>query len=131
MAKETGGLINRAILLGDREGLGLGEAVGKMIWEEKLPYREVSLLGQCYRMKIPTTVHVAIGTDIIHMHAAGKQGVQGPLPNRQVHEHNTHEDAEQPFHRGLHSLYTLQGSDLIPLVALRVSTTIGTRRTTS
>ncbi len=70
MAKETGGLINRAILLGDREGLGLGAAVGKMIWDEKLPYREMSLLGQCYRMKIPTTVHVAIGTDIIHMHAA-------------------------------------------------------------
>jgi len=70
MAKETGGLINRAILLGDREGLGLGKAVGKMIWEEKLPYREMSLFGQCYRMKIPTTVHVAIGTDIIHMHAA-------------------------------------------------------------
>ena len=70
MAQETGELLNRAILLGDREGLGLGAAVGKMIWEEKLPHRELSLLGQCYQMQIPVTVHVAIGTDIIHMHAA-------------------------------------------------------------
>ncbi len=70
MAQETGELLNRAILLGDREGLGLGTAVGKMIWEEKLPHRESSLLGQCYRMQVPVTVHVAIGTDIIHMHAA-------------------------------------------------------------
>ncbi|MCK5540852.1 MAG: hypothetical protein KAI69_07960, partial [Deltaproteobacteria bacterium] len=70
MARETGELLNRAILLGDREGLGLGAAVGRMIWEEKLPNREMSLLGQCYRMQIPVTVHVAIGTDIIHMHAA-------------------------------------------------------------
>ncbi len=70
MAQETGELLNRAILLGDREGLGLGAAVGRMIWEEKLPHREMSLLGQCYRMQIPVTVHVAIGTDIIHMHAA-------------------------------------------------------------
>ncbi len=70
MAQETGELLNRAILLGDREGLGLGAAIGRMIWEEKLPHRELSLLGQCYRMQIPVTVHVAIGTDIIHMHAA-------------------------------------------------------------
>ncbi len=70
MAQETGELLNRAILLGDREGLGLGTAIGKMIWEEKLPHRELSLLGQCYRMQIPVTVHVALGTDIIHMHAA-------------------------------------------------------------
>ena len=70
MAQETGELLNQAILLGDREGLGLGAAVGRMIWEEKLPHREMSLLGQCYRMQIPVTVHVAIGTDIIHMHAA-------------------------------------------------------------
>ncbi len=70
MAQETGELLNRAILQGDREGLGLGAAVGRMIWEEKLPHREMSLLGQCYRMQIPVTVHVAIGTDIIHMHAA-------------------------------------------------------------
>ncbi len=70
MSQETGELLNRAILLGDREGLGLGAAVGRMIWEEKLPHREISLLGQCYRMQIPVTVHVALGTDIIHMHAA-------------------------------------------------------------
>ena len=68
MARETGELLNRAISTGSREGLGLGQAVGRMIWEEKLPHREFSLLGQCYRMNVPVTVHVALGTDIIHMH---------------------------------------------------------------
>lgn len=70
MAQETGEQLNRAILLGDRDGLGLGAAVGRFIWEEKLPHRESSLLGRCFQMQIPVSVHVAIGTDIIHMHAA-------------------------------------------------------------
>jgi hypothetical protein len=68
MARETGEMLNRAISAGAREGLGLGRAVGRMIREEKLPHREFSLLGECYRMEIPVTVHVALGTDIIHMH---------------------------------------------------------------
>ncbi|HDS17310.1 MAG TPA: hypothetical protein ENN66_12040 [Proteobacteria bacterium] len=70
MAQETGEQLNRAILLGDRDGLGLGTAIGRFIWEEKLPHREASLLGRAYRLKIPVSVHVALGTDIIHMHAA-------------------------------------------------------------
>lgn len=70
MARETGEMLNRAISSGSRDGLGLGEAVGRMIWEENLPHREFSLLGQCYRMQVPATVHVALGTDIIHMHPA-------------------------------------------------------------
>jgi hypothetical protein len=68
MARETGEMLNRAISAGAREDLGLGRAVGRMIREEKLPHREFSLLGECYRMEIPVTVHVALGTDIIHMH---------------------------------------------------------------
>jgi hypothetical protein len=77
MARETGELLNRAINAGDQDGLGLGQAVGRMIGEEKLPYRESSLLGECYRLGIPVTVHVAIGTDIIHMHPAADGGAIG------------------------------------------------------
>jgi hypothetical protein len=65
--QETG-RINDAALLGAREGLGLGEAVGRMIDEERPPHREVSILAAGYRLRLPITVHVGIGQDIIHEH---------------------------------------------------------------
>lgn len=68
MARETGRLLNRAIKKGAEQSLGLGEAVGKMIWEGRFPYKDLSVLATAFRLDIPFTVHVAIGTDIIHMH---------------------------------------------------------------
>ncbi|MDD8025071.1 MAG: hypothetical protein PHI34_01060 [Acidobacteriota bacterium] len=68
MAKETGELLNRAINAGAADGLGLGESVGRMIAGSRFPHRDVSLLGTAARLKIPVTVHVAMGTDIIHVH---------------------------------------------------------------
>lgn len=47
---------------------GLGWVIGRKIWEDGLPYREHSIYATSYHLNIPTTVHVAIGTDIIHMH---------------------------------------------------------------
>jgi hypothetical protein len=73
MAKETGEMLNSAITEGAKRGVGLGKSVGEMIEGEKLPNREISILAAGARLNIPVTVHVAIGTDIIHMHpnAAG------------------------------------------------------------
>jgi hypothetical protein len=68
MARETGELLNKAITQGAAEGLGLGESVGRMIAGSKFPHRELSLLGTAAHLKIPVTVHVAVGTDIIHVH---------------------------------------------------------------
>lgn len=68
MAKETGDLLNEAIRQGAADGLGLGEAVGRMIATSDFPYKKLSLLGAAYRLNIPLTVHVALGTDTIHMH---------------------------------------------------------------
>ena len=68
MARETSEWLNGVIKSGHRRGLGLGYAVGEAIWEEGLPHREASLLAAAYRNKVVATVHVAIGTDIIHMH---------------------------------------------------------------
>ncbi len=65
--EETGGL-NEAIRQGAHGGLGLGEAVGRMIEEEQLPHRDVSILAAGYRLRAPVTVHVGIGYDIIHEH---------------------------------------------------------------
>ncbi len=70
MARETGAEINRAIVLGDRDGLGLGAAVGRYIQERKARHRHVSLLAAAWRLGLPATVHVAVGTDIVHMHPA-------------------------------------------------------------
>ena len=82
MARETGELLNDAIRSGAAEGLGLGEAVGRMIARSDFPHRRLSLLGQAWRLGIPVTVHVAVGTDILHLHprasgeAIGKTSLQ-------------------------------------------------------
>ena len=71
MAEETGALMNRAIRAGARDGLGLGESLGRLIsQDERFIYRQNSLLSTAYRLHIPYTVHVALGTDIIHQHPA-------------------------------------------------------------
>lgn len=51
-----------------QEGIGFGEAVGRAIWKEELPYRDASILGNAYRLGIPATLHVGLGYDIVHEH---------------------------------------------------------------
>jgi hypothetical protein len=60
--------LNDAVNAGHREGLGFGEAVGKYIEDQKFPHRATSVLAAGYRLKVPVTVHVAIGQDIVHEH---------------------------------------------------------------
>lgn len=62
------GRINDAINAGAQDGLGLGEAVGRVIEQEKFPHRDLSVLAAGYRLGLPVTVHVGIGYDIIHEH---------------------------------------------------------------
>jgi hypothetical protein len=70
MAEETGCLLNEAIVQGWEAGLGIGEAIGRYILKRsrQFPYRRWSLLAAGVQLDLPVTVHVAIGTDIIHMH---------------------------------------------------------------
>ena len=65
--RETGEL-NDAIRAGARDGLGLGEALGRHIAEAHYPHADVSVLAAAYRLGIPVTVHVGIGYDILHEH---------------------------------------------------------------
>ncbi|MBC7224120.1 MAG: hypothetical protein H5T59_07585 [Anaerolineae bacterium] len=65
--QETG-RIHEALRAGVPEGLGFGEAVGRMVEEERFPHRDVSILAAGYRLRVPVTVHVGIGYDIIHEH---------------------------------------------------------------
>jgi hypothetical protein len=69
MAEETGELLNAAINDGVKNGLGLGQAVGHRLGEMKPAHEALSVVAAAARLQIPVTVHVAIGTDIIHMHA--------------------------------------------------------------
>lgn len=68
MAEETAGYLNQAILEGAGKGDGLGRSVGRLIHESNLPHASASIFASAYRNSIPATVHVALGTDIIHMH---------------------------------------------------------------
>ncbi len=71
MAEETGRSINEAIIAGDQERLGMGESVGRFLAQYRgARFRRYSLLAAAYRARVPVTVHVAIGTDIIHNHPA-------------------------------------------------------------
>lgn len=77
MAEETGRDINGALKAGLAQGSGYGEALGRFIVENNNPHREFSLLAACFEKGIPATVHVAVGTDIIHQHPAADGAVLG------------------------------------------------------
>lgn len=68
MSHETADFLNRAIGQEREEDLGLGEAVGRAILKAKAPHLEKSILVAGVKLGVPVTVHVALGTDIIHLH---------------------------------------------------------------
>ena len=68
MAEETGRILNRAIRDGVRMGKGIGRGVGEYLADSDPPHVSLSLTAVAATLGIPVTVHVAIGTDIIHMH---------------------------------------------------------------
>ena len=81
MGEETGSFINQAIINGSMNDLGIGAAVGLAINKHRLTHRKLSILSTAARLGIPVTSHIAIGTDIIHMHpkADGKALGDGSL----------------------------------------------------
>jgi hypothetical protein len=81
MAEETGAFLNQSITAGNKDGLGVGAAVGRAMLHAGLPHLELSILATGARLGIPVTAHIAIGTDIIHMHPSvdGKALGEGSL----------------------------------------------------
>jgi hypothetical protein len=78
MARETGELLNHAIREGASARKGAGESVGAFLAGcESLACPQCSVLLQAYRRNIPVTIHVAIGTDIIHNHPAASGSALG------------------------------------------------------
>jgi deoxyhypusine synthase len=68
MDSSTADPVNRAAVEARDNGIGLGEAMGKIILRENAPNRDLSLLAAAAETGVPATVHVALGTDIVHMH---------------------------------------------------------------
>ena len=131
-ARETGEEINRAINEGVERGLGLGEAVAEYIAEDRqlkikgqrskvkgknpenrqssivnrksdmFPFSKYSILAAAYELGIPVTVHVAIGTDITHLHqdCDGKALGEGSL---------------RDFHRFAHLVSRMEGGAYLNL----------------
>ncbi len=81
-SEETGGGMNQALADGLGKGQGFGEAIGRRIIEAQHPFKDYSLLAACVENDIPVTVHVAVGTDIIHQHPKMDGAVTGEMSYR-------------------------------------------------
>jgi len=82
-AEETGREMNLAITQGNRDGLGMGEALGKRLESAANPeFAPYSLLVGAYRSAIPVTVHVAVGTDTPHTHPQADAAAIGETTHR-------------------------------------------------
>jgi deoxyhypusine synthase len=79
MSRETAEWMNEAIAQGVSRGIGLGEAIGTYLGENssRFPFVKVSLLAAAFQHNIPVTVHVAIGTDTIHIHPSADGSLLG------------------------------------------------------
>ena len=82
MADETGRVLNRIIRDAADRRQGLGQAVGSFLAEQSAPHAERSLAVAAHRLGVPLTVHVAIGTDIIHMHPDASGAALGDVSLR-------------------------------------------------
>ncbi len=82
MAGETAARLNEAIARGHRDGLGMGEAIGADILVSADRHRDRSVLAAARRLGLPVTVHVAVGTDIHHMHSGADGAALGATSHR-------------------------------------------------
>ncbi|MBN1912970.1 MAG: deoxyhypusine synthase family protein [Candidatus Omnitrophica bacterium] len=85
MGTETAEFLNNAVSQGVSEGLGLGYCVARKINDSRLPHKNLSLLYQAYKNKVPVSVFVATGTDIIHQHPSFDAASTGEASLRDFH----------------------------------------------
>jgi len=83
MARETGEFINNTLVAAARDtDLGYGEALGARLRSVRAPNSRISLLAMCHKLRIPITVHAAIGTDIIHQQPSMDGAATGEMSFR-------------------------------------------------
>jgi hypothetical protein len=81
-AEETGRIINEALTAGAADNIGAGEAVGRKLAELATPHAEKSVLACAWEARVPVTVHVALGTDIVHIHPSVDAAATGQTTHR-------------------------------------------------
>ncbi len=67
MVRETAEFFSEAARLAAETGSGYGAAIGQLICEHRLPNAGLSVLANAWQLGLPATIHVAIGTDTVHM----------------------------------------------------------------
>jgi Arginine dihydrolase ArgZ-like, C-terminal, Rossmann fold len=77
MAADTAGLINAAADKAAGSGEGFGESLGALLVQQNPPHLQRALLATAYRLKLPYTLHVAMGTDIVHQHPSANGAAIG------------------------------------------------------
>ena len=82
MADETGKVLNEIAVSASRDALGFGQAVGQYLSRERVRFGDRSLLAVADELQIPVTVHVALGTDIVHMHPQASGAAIGDVSLR-------------------------------------------------
>jgi len=84
MWEETGRYMNEAIVEGVRNGWGYGRAIGAFMDRrpDLFPYREFSVVWHAYRARVPFTIHVTIGADIVHQHPTADFAAIGEASGR-------------------------------------------------
>jgi hypothetical protein len=82
MADETGRILNSVIAAAAEQKAGFGQSVGRYLCEQQARHRERSLTATAFELGIPVTVHVALGTDIIHMHPSASGAAIGDISLR-------------------------------------------------
>ncbi len=82
MARETAESLNGAIREASEAGLGMGEGIGRAILEGRFAHKDRSVLAAAAKHGIPATVHVAIGSDIHHMHPSADGAALGATSYR-------------------------------------------------
>jgi len=83
MADETGREMNDAFVAGMRDGIGMGECLGRALdGAASVANPELSLLLAAYRLHIPLSVHAALGAEIIHQHPAANGAAIGDTSHR-------------------------------------------------
>ncbi len=70
MTEETAQLMNRAVSDGAARGWGIGESLGRALSESKPSFPETGVVLTAWKMGLPATVHVALGTDVVHQHSS-------------------------------------------------------------
>jgi len=82
MTRDTAQFIGEAAWQAVEKGCGLGRAIGELIRRQRCRHRKLSIFAEAARLEIPCTVHVAIGTDTVHVHPEVDCGVLGAASER-------------------------------------------------